>query len=402
MKRYRYLILSSLVILVALTAWHFMRSGGDVARLVVSVERDTLVVTVTATGELEAIRSAEIAGPPCLVQLLQGSDIKMMWIVPEGTKVRAGEPVAGLDPSWFREKLRGLRDECLEHEQKLREAGFDTAASLKESREQIMIKEFAAEDALMAIQLNKWEDSATQKRSVKDLKKAQWELENARKRYALDLIKAQNSIRSLSLKYRQSREMMARVTEALDSLVVRAPADGMVIYHHDQMGNKAGPGTRLSTGYDFIIAELPDLSRMRSSAGINETDINQVRPGQEVIVEVDAFPGELFRAQVREVAAVGETDPITGARIFGVIVDLDSSDVPLRPGMTSKNSIETGRYPGVLVVPVDAVFTGSDGLPCVDLKNGSGVERRRVVTGPANETHIIIRQGLGEHDRVCL
>jgi multidrug resistance efflux pump len=44
-----------------------------------------------------------------------------------------------------------------------------------------------------------------------------------------------------------------------------------------------------------------DFSKIYVTARVEETDIDEVRPGQLVDISVDAFPGTEFRGSVREV-----------------------------------------------------------------------------------------------------
>jgi multidrug resistance efflux pump len=74
---------------------------------------------------------------------------------------------------------------------------------------------------------------------------------------------------------------------------VRAPADGTVAVNNAVEGTYVTAGTELAVAYDF--------SKIYVTARVDETDIDDVRPGQLVDVSVDAFPGHDFRGTVREV-----------------------------------------------------------------------------------------------------
>ncbi|HLU56171.1 MAG TPA: efflux RND transporter periplasmic adaptor subunit [Pseudonocardia sp.] len=74
---------------------------------------------------------------------------------------------------------------------------------------------------------------------------------------------------------------------------VRAPADGTVAVNNAVEGTYVVAGTELAVAYDF--------SNIYVTARVDETDIDDVRPGQRVDIEVDAFPGHDFRGTVREV-----------------------------------------------------------------------------------------------------
>jgi multidrug resistance efflux pump len=76
-------------------------------------------------------------------------------------------------------------------------------------------------------------------------------------------------------------------------MAVRAPANGTVAVNNAVEGTYVTAGTELAVAYDF--------SKIFVTARVDETDIDDVRPGQVVDIEVDAFPGHEFRGTVREV-----------------------------------------------------------------------------------------------------
>lgn len=76
-------------------------------------------------------------------------------------------------------------------------------------------------------------------------------------------------------------------------MAVRAPANGTVAVNNAVEGTYVTAGTELAVAYDF--------SKIFVTARVDETDIDDVRAGQIVDIDVDAFPGHVFRGTVREV-----------------------------------------------------------------------------------------------------
>jgi multidrug resistance efflux pump len=74
---------------------------------------------------------------------------------------------------------------------------------------------------------------------------------------------------------------------------VRAPADATVVVDSGVEGGYVAAGTELAVAYDF--------SKIFVTARVEETEIDEVRPGQEVEISVDAFPGADLTGTVREV-----------------------------------------------------------------------------------------------------
>ncbi|MCW2716247.1 MAG: hypothetical protein QOG20_2140 [Pseudonocardiales bacterium] len=74
---------------------------------------------------------------------------------------------------------------------------------------------------------------------------------------------------------------------------IRAPADATVVVDNGLEGSYVNAGTQLAVAYDF--------SKIYVTARVDETDINDVRPGQQVDISVDAFPGASLTGAVREI-----------------------------------------------------------------------------------------------------
>jgi len=172
----------------------------------------------------------------------------------------------------------------------------------------------------------------------------------------------------------------------------------MVIYARTWRGKKE-PGSRISA-WDPIVAELPDLSDMISQTYVNEVDISKVQEGQDVKIQVDAFPDRSYTGKVIKVANIGEQLSGYDAKVFEVIVQVNEADSILRPAMTTSNEIITGTYEDILAIPLEGLQ--SDSLTFVYKDGGSGVVRQEIVTSLASSDEIMVEYGLSEGDIIFL
>jgi len=97
----------------------------------------------------------------------------------------------------------------------------------------------------------------------------------------------------------------------------------------------------------FTIAN--DLSKMRVNAAVNETDIGTVREGMPTEFRVDAFPGRRFRGTVAQVRYAQTV--VDNVVTYTTLVDVDNSDLSLRPGMTATILFQVAKAENVLIVP---------------------------------------------------
>lgn len=118
----------------------------------------------------------------------------------------------------------------------------------------------------------------------------------------------------------------------LDKLVLSAPVDGVVLYRSVEPGEVVKQGTTAIT--------LGLLDKLTITVYIPEDRYGQVRLGDQVRVNVDSFPGEVFTAKVLRIADQAEYTPrnvqtAEGRRttVFGVELSVDDPEGKLKPGM---------------------------------------------------------------------
>jgi multidrug efflux pump subunit AcrA (membrane-fusion protein) len=138
---------------------------------------------------------------------------------------------------------------------------------------------------------------------------------------------------------------------------------------------------------------------MLSKIFVSEIEISKVRPGQEVLVNVDAFPDKVYKGTVSTVANIGEKLPNTDSKVFEVMIRLEGSDPALRPSMTTGNRIIVKRLTDVLYIPIETVHAEADSVPFVYKKNKT---RQVVVPGDSNDKEIVIEQGLEAGDQIYI
>jgi multidrug resistance efflux pump len=120
---------------------------------------------------------------------------------------------------------------------------------------------------------------------------------------------------------------------------IRAPGNGTVVIDDGVEGAFVTAGTPLAIAYD--------LSKIYVTARVDETDIDDVRPGQTVDIKVDSFPDADLTGTVREIqrGAAGEFSPFPRSNTAGnyqkvtqvipvkIALD-DTQDLALAPGMS--------------------------------------------------------------------
>jgi HlyD family secretion protein len=135
----------------------------------------------------------------------------------------------------------------------------------------------------------------------------------------------------------------------LAKAVIKSPVDGIVLTR------KVEPGQTVVASFQapelFVIAR--DLKKMKVTVAVAEADIGRVKKDNKVRFTVDTWPTRHYDASVTKVSY--------GATIANNVVTYDTelnvnnSDLSLRPGMTAVADIEVDEHPSVLVVPTMAL-----------------------------------------------
>lgn len=157
--------------------------------------------------------------------------------------------------------------------------------------------------------------------------------------------------------------------------VIRSPVSGVVL------ARRVEPGQTVAAAFNtptlFVLAE--DLSQMQLRVAVDEADVGQVEPGQRATFVVDAYPGKRFPATVERVdlasnntaSAAGSTSAPTNSVVnYEARLSVDNPNGLLRPGMTATATIATENTGSQLLVPNSALRFKPD---AVDNESGGGV-----------------------------
>ena len=147
-------------------------------------------------------------------------------------------------------------------------------------------------------------------------------------------------------RFTQLEESKSRISAQkvrIDSLVLRAPLDGMVLRRDGEMGEIVGPTD--------VLFWVGPPTPMQVVAEINEEEITRIAAGQKAFLRSEAFATQALRATVSQITPKG--DPTR--KTFRVYLLLPR-DTPLRIGMTVEVNIIYREKAAAVVVPAEAVI----------------------------------------------
>lgn len=142
--------------------------------------------------------------------------------------------------------------------------------------------------------------------------------------------------------------------QRLEDATVIAPVNGTIIDKPVSLGQVIASATGSVSGGTTLL-KMADLTKVRVRALVNETDIGNVRAGQQTRVTVDAYPERPFQGVVEKIEPQAVVQQ--SVTMFPVIVSLDNSEGLLKPGMNGEVSMLIDRRDNVVAVSNDAVRT---------------------------------------------
>jgi HlyD family secretion protein len=145
--------------------------------------------------------------------------------------------------------------------------------------------------------------------------------------------------------YKSAKAALTMAKKALDDTVIKAPVDGVVVKRSVEPGQTVAAS--LQAPELFIIAQ--DLSDMQVETAIDESDVGRITEGMPATFTVDAFPGKVFKSQVKQIrkAPINIQNVVT----YTVLLTAQNPDLKLLPGMTANAMIITEQKESVLRIP---------------------------------------------------
>lgn len=140
---------------------------------------------------------------------------------------------------------------------------------------------------------------------------------------------------------------------------IYAPIDGLISKLNVEAGERAVPG--ILSNPQATLMTIADMSIVEARINVDETDVVNVRLGDEALVEVDAIPDRKLAAVVSEIAnspilaTGGAASQTTDVKDFEVVLRLAEPDPALRPGLSCSADITTEVRENALVVPVQSL-----------------------------------------------
>ena len=200
-------------------------------------------------------------------------------------------------------------------------------------------------------------------------------------------------------------ERQIQVEQAeLSNYVIRAPFGGVAVSKDAQPGEMVSP---VSAGGGFTrtgICTIVDMNSLEIEVDVNESYISRVKPGQEVVAVLDAYPDWMIPSRVITTVPTADRQKATVL----VRIGFNELDPRILPDMAIKVSFLRDADESATPVAQSTTLTPratiktEGGNSFAFVVRGDGVERRAVRLGDADGERVEVLAGLQPGDRVVV
>ncbi len=278
--------------------WYFKHAKNNVPQYeTVTVGRDDLTETVTATGTLNPVLNVQVG--------CQVSGIISKLYVDFNSTVKSNQIIAQIDPATYQASVEQAQADLANSKANLELQQVETRRSAELFTNNLLSS--SDYDTAVAT-LHEAEATVNIKQAVLDTAIAN-----------------------------------------LGYCAIRSPVDGVVILRAVDVGQTVA--SSFNTPTLFQIAN--DLTKMQIDSSVAEADVGGIMDGQTVDFTVDAYPYRVFHGLVTQVrnSATNANNVVT----YDCVVGVTNADYKLKPGMTANLSFIIAQQNNVLNIPNSAL-----------------------------------------------
>jgi HlyD family secretion protein len=303
----------AVAVLLLIAGYLLLRGNGDTHKiyyLTQKATRGSLVVKVTATGNLEPTNQVEVGSE-------MSGTIATVY-VDDNDRVTRGQALAVLDLSNFKNAVARSQAAVAVAKANLQQ----TRATIEETRSKL-----ARYREVSRLSNGKVPSKTEMEAAEAEFARAEANVASAR----ANIAEAEATLNSNEIDFNKA--------------TIRSPIDGVVLERAVDPGQAVAASLQAVTL--FTLAE--DLSQMELEVDVDEADVGQVKPGLKASFTVDAWPDRTFEATITRVGFNATDDD--GVISYPAVLQVANDDLSLRPGMTGIAEITTVTRESALLVP---------------------------------------------------
>lgn len=169
---------------------------------------------------------------------------------------------------------------------------------------------------------------------------------------------------------------------------VTAPISGSILSSPSKVGNQVSANS--------VVTTIGDIENLQCTAKVPERYVAALKTGLKAEVTLEAYPGVVFTATVKDVSPV--LDHAT--RTKSVVLAFDQTDSRINAGMFARVKLYTLNYDGEIVVPEKSLVTNNDDKYIFTVNENNTVKKNMVTVGNSVDGMVQILSGISANDKI--
>jgi multidrug efflux pump subunit AcrA (membrane-fusion protein) len=350
----------------------------------------TIAVTVAPVEARDVQRRVEIVGsiePDEEVTVYaQVSGYVEKILADLGDRVKEGRPLIQLDQADFR--LLVQKAEAILRQTQAKLGAADGKETLTDDQQSAVRQARAnyEDAALWYERMQSLHQEKAVSRNDVDTARAKRDALKATLDGALD------QVRSLRDQLKEQQALLDLARRNLGYTAIRAPIDGSIKQRDVSVGQYIAGGSMQNTKLLVMVRDDP----LKLKASVPERFQGQIRPDQEVKLQIEAYPGRDFTGTVTRVGPAVFSD----TRTFPIEARIPNRQGLLKPGSFAKARVQIRVDRGVPFVPEEAVYYFV-GITKAFVVKGGAVEERQVKAGDRQDGLVEVVEGVAPGELVA-
>jgi multidrug efflux pump subunit AcrA (membrane-fusion protein) len=360
-----------------------------------TIRKGSFSASVVESGELQAVNNNVIVVPG--INWRYANQMKLTSLVDHGTRVKKGDVIAEIDKSSLMKTLFDIQSR-LEVEQ----TSLDKMLIQQSTQKEEIEADIAAQEAtysLAKLQLERSKFDTEKRQTIKKLEfeRATITLNRVKERKKAHDITSSKSLYIQKIRIKQIKDNIKDIEQNLTYFVIKAPVDGMIeIRRNWDTDQLLKVGDRIWPGYP--VASIPDLSKMKVLAKVNETDISKFKLALPVDVRLQAYPDSAFNGKITRIFPICYSpEEDAKVKVFDFEILLSKSGEMLKPGMSVSCEVFFAQLDKVFYIENECIIR-SDSASYIVLEKNK--EYCPVTLGPSNNKFTIVSGKISEGDKV--
>src|SRR5579872_5544970 len=309
--KHKWLLALGLLLIIAVVVGFTYNRAPQSQYFSAKAQRGTINDVVQATGTINAVITVQVGS--------QVSGTISRLFADFNSHVHQNQVVAQIEPSLFEGAL------------------LQAKADLQNARANVA----AAQAELQKTKATALQTRADYQRAVGLAREGVMSLQQ------LDLARANSDTAAAAVTLKSAAMDVAQTN--LNHTTIHAPINGIVVARNVDVGQTVAASLQAPTL--FNIAQ--DLTKMQVDTQTDESDVGNIKVGQEATFTVDAYPNQTFRGHVVQIRL--NPTIVQNVVTYDTVIAFDNPQMKLFPGMTAYVTVPVATAEDVLSVPNTAL-----------------------------------------------